>query len=158
MLFAPPIDTLKLDNFFTVTADFSSATWNTVGLHEIATVTGMVHMVIIPELVTDLDDGGLGTAFLSLGQEPLGSNIIGATAITNFQTTNEGLVWVNTSSSSRFATRIEMDMLDIVSPFGYDIGYEISVAALTAGLMKFHIYWESVGSGGSVVAGLGGTL
>ena len=43
----PQTSSVKLANYFTVTADMTSATWNTQASHEIATVTGLVHIIII---------------------------------------------------------------------------------------------------------------
>jgi hypothetical protein len=41
---------------------------------------------------------------------------------------------------------------------GLDIGYEITGAALTGGVLVFHCVWEPLNDSGLVEAGAGGTL
>ena len=73
-----PISPTKLPNYFTVTADMTSATWNTIASHEIATTTGLVHYIVIPECTATLTDAADG-ASIQLGIEGATTALIAST-------------------------------------------------------------------------------
>ena len=156
----PQLGSIKLPNYFSVTADMTSATWNTVAKHEIATVTGSVHMVVIPEITETLTDVADG-ASIQFGSEINTGGLIGSTqcAGAGGNTLQAGEIWVDTTPNDSVATRTQINALDFVVTNGYDIGYEITGAALTNGTIVFHVYWEEFGTpGGTVTAGAGGVL
>lgn len=154
----PARNSIRLKHYFAVTADFTSATWNTVASHEIATVTGMVYMFILPECTATLTDAA-DLARIQLGMTDIPEAIIGSTGAAGLagSTINVGELWFNTTPSL-LATQINLDGLRVVVANGNDVGYEITGAALTGGTMIFHVWWEALDSTGAVVAGAGGVL
>lgn len=146
-------------NYFVVTADMTSATWNTQAQHEIATVTGMVRMCIIPQVTATLTDAADG-ASIQLGIEGSTSAIIGSTGAAgaggNTLSTNE--FWVDTSPADVICTEANLGALTFTVGGGLDVGYEITGAALTGGTILFHIWWIKQDSTGAVTAGTGATL
>jgi len=149
---------MKLPNYFAVTADMSSATWNTQAKHEIATVTGMVHMVIIPECTETLVDAADG-ASIQLGHESLTTALIASTTAATAGTVIEaGEIWVDATPADVMALRSAFEALDFIIAGGLDVGYEITGAALTEGTMVFHVFWEALNATGAVAAGAGGAL
>lgn len=141
-------------NYLSVTADFTSATWNTVAAHEIATVTGMVHLVIIPE-VTGAPTSAGSAATLVLGDETTTNSIIAATDAENLAT---GEVWFDTTDTRTLAAKSIFEKTDVVVGGGKDIGYTVGTEALTGGSIVFHMWWWPISSTGAVAAGAGGAL
>jgi len=150
---------MRLPNYFTVLADMTSATWNTQAKHEIATVTGAVHMIVIPEITGTLTDTADG-ASMQLGDELVTTSLIASTQCAGGggKTFSTGEVWVDSSASVVLTKRSLFEPLDFIITNGYDIGYEITGAALTGGSVTFHVFWEPISSTGSVSAGAGGNL
>lgn len=138
-------------NYLPVTVDFSNATWNTIGTHEVLTITGAVHLVVIPRCTEDLVAGAGGT--ISVGFEGALTGIIGATL---FSLIDAGMLFLTTTPATNYATSSIIDK--VVD--GLDFGYEILVNAFTDGTIKFLCYWEAVeeDNPGTVVAGAGGSL
>jgi hypothetical protein len=155
----PAIGTIKLPNYFTVLADMTSATWNTVAAHEIATVTGMAHLVIIPQITGTLTDTADG-ASIQFGIEGFTTALIASTGAAgiggNTLSTNE--FWLDATPADVVVTRTALDALDFIVCGGLDVGYTITGAALTGGSITFHVYWEGLDATGAVVAGAGGVL
>lgn len=152
-------DAYRLQNYFSVTADMSSATWNTAASHEIATVTGMVRMIIIPECTETLTDAADG-ASIQLGYEGSTTALIGSTGAAGAggNTLSAGEIWIDTSPADVFALTSNARALDFIIAGGLDVGYEITGAALTEGTIVFHVFWEALNSTGVVAAGAGGSL
>ena len=146
-------------NYITVTADFTNVTWNTQASHEIATVTGMVRMTVIPECTGTLVDAADG-ASIQLGVENSSAALIGPTqaAGAGGNTIETGELWVDTTPADVIATQTTLNTLTFVTAAGKDVGYEITGAALTGGSIKFHIWWTALDSTGLVASGLGGSL
>lgn len=157
--YGPVRDSLRLPNYFSVSADMSSATWNTVASHEIATVTGMVHMIIIPECTETLVDAA-DAAYIQFGYEGLTTALIASTGAAGVggNAIAAGEIWIDATPADVFALTSNVRALDVVVNGGLDIGYEITGAALTEGTMVFHVFWEAINATGAVVAGAGGTL
>jgi hypothetical protein len=155
----PGSGSIRLSNYFTITADMTSATWNTIASHEIATVTGLVHMVIIPECTSTLTDAADG-ASIQLGVEGSTAALIASTGAAgaggNTIATTEQ--WLDATPADLVATRTALNALDFTVGGGLDVGYEITGAALTGGTIIFHVFWEPISSTGAVTAGAGGTL
>ena len=150
----------KLDNYFNVTANMTSATWNTVASHEIATVTGAVHLIILIEVVSTLTDAADG-ASIQFGVEGSTNALIGSTGAAGAggNTLNAGEWWIDTTPTELVMTRGNLNTnLDFSVNAGRDVGYEITGAALTGGTLRFHVFWEDLDGSGSVTAGTGGAL
>lgn len=155
----PLSGSMKLGNYFTVTADFTSATWNTIASHEIATVTGLVHMIVIPQCTGTLTDAA-DLASIQLGVEGNTNSLIAATGAAGLAgtTISANEIWVDTTPTETAVTSVQVAALDFMVGGGLDVGYEITTAALTGGTIIFHIWWEGIDSTGSVAAGAGGSL
>lgn len=141
-------------NYFSVTADFTSATWNTVAAHEICTVTGAVHLIILPQVAASPTSAG-GAATLILGDETTTNSIITSTDAENLTT---GEWWVDSTDTRTIAARSNFEKCDIIVANGKDIGYTIGTEALTGGSIIFHCWFEPIDATGAVVAGAGGAL
>ena len=140
-----------ISRYIAVTADMTSAVWNTVAAHEIATVTGAVEILILPECTGTLVGA---TATLTLGDETTADSIIASSAAPSLAI---GEWWADATMTRTILTRTLMNGLDIVV-VGKDIGYTIGTAALTSGSILFHMFWSPISSDGLVVAGAGGAL
>lgn len=137
-------------NYIAVTADFTSATWNTIATHEVFTVTGLVRMFVIAEVT---GNGAGATATIELGNEASTGTWIAATTITDMAS---GEIWADatpTETEGNYSSLLFDKVVNAV-----DIGYEIKVAAATGGSIVFHCCWEAINSTGAVVAGAGGAL
>lgn len=141
-------------NYLAVTADFTSATWNTVAAHEILTVTGAAHVIILPEVKGTVTSAG-GLATLILGDETTTNSLITSSDA-------EGLAagewWFDSTVTRTLAASSIFRALDFVVANGKDIGYTIGTEALTGGSILFHVWWEPIDSTGAVAAGAGGAL
>ena len=155
----PFVNSVKLPNYFTVSADFASATWNTVASHEVATVTGLVHMIILPQCTETLTDAA-DLATIQLGVEGSTAALIAATSAAGLaaSTISATELWVDATPADLVATRSQFNALDFFVGSGLDVGYEIGGQALTDGTIVFHIWWEAIDSTGAVTAGAGGSL
>ena len=145
-------------NYLVVTADMSSATWNTATTHEVFTVTGMVRMRVLVECTGTLQDAA-DLATISLGDEVTAASFIAATdaAGKNATTISAGELWCDATPAdvvTAFATAV----LDRIVPAGLDVGYTIGGEALTGGSLVFHCWWEPLNATGAVAAGAGGVL
>lgn len=137
---------------FTVTADLTSATRNTVAAHEIAVVTGLVRVQIVARVLDTCDDAG-GTGTIILGWDGSTSAIIGSTTLGDLVT---GELWYDTTPTTTGDT-----FANVVKDFvvnGSDIGYTIGTEAGTAGEIEFLVFWVPLSSGATVTAGAGGTF
>ena len=133
----------------------TTGTWSTVASHEIATVTGLVKMLIIPQCtssVTSVADGGT----IELEDETTDASIIAISTLgAGLMVTNE--LWVDATLTRTILTQTQLNAITIVVS-ELDIGYEVKTQALSSGTIVFHIFWTPMSSTGAVVAGAGGTL
>ena len=149
-------------NYFTVVADMTSATWNTVAAHEIATVTGVVRMQIIAEVTaTVITVGTNGT--IALGYQGNTSAIFSATALDAALTGDVfsavyGSAATTPASGADAQSSLTHGIFDVVVVGGLDVGYTIATNAGTTGNITFHIWWQPLSSTGAVTAGAGGVL
>lgn len=141
-------------NYLSVATDFTSATWNTVAAHEILTVTGACHIIILPQITTTITStGGLGT--LILGDETTTNSLITLTVADDLAA---GEWWFDATATRTLAAKSIFEKTDFVVAAGKDIGYTVATAALTAGVITFHVWWEPIDATGAVAAGAGGVL
>lgn len=136
-------------NYFAVTLDGTSATWNTVATHTIAVVTGTCRLRIVPVCGSDLGSGGAAT--LTLGHSTDADAFI---ASTGFDDLDTGTVWFTATPAAGIVWSSCVD----VAVASTSVGYEIGTAALNAGTVVFHVWWEPLDSTGSVAAGDGSAL
>lgn len=151
-LMASPSD--LSNNHFTVTADMTSATWNTAASHEIVTVTGQVEIKILPFITATLTSGG-GTATLVLGDETTTNSLITSTDAENLAT---GEWWFDSTDTRTLAKRTVFESLEFVIGNGKDVGYTIGTEALTGGTITFYVWWKPMDATGNCVAGTGAAL
>jgi len=141
-------------NYLAVTADLTSATWNTVAAHEIATVTGAVRMLILPQCTDTVVTTGTNGTFI-LGDETNTSSLIASSLLDALVT---GEWWVDATITRTIVTRTQMNALEFVIGNGKDVGYTIGTNAATNGTIVFHIWWVAIDATGAVAAGAGGVL
>lgn len=149
-------------NYFIITADMTSVTWNTVAAHEIVTVTGACRVQIMVETTaTIVTTGTNGT--MALGYEGNTSAIFSATALDAALT---GDVWsavygsaaTTPASGADAQSALTHGIFDVVVVTGKDIGYTIATNAATTGTLTFHVWWTPLDSTGACAAGAGGAL
>ncbi len=149
--------TALASNHIAVTATMTSATWNTAASHEVFTVTGLVRMRHWVECTGTLTDAA-DAADIQYGHETNTAAFIGATAAAGKGgatiTANE--LWYDTTPTTVTDTTATVVFDHVIN--GLDVGYEITGAALTGGVLVFHCVWEPLNSSGNVVAGAGGSL
>lgn len=139
-------------NYLAVTALMTaSSTWNSVASHEIATVTGLVRLRIIPEVTVTLTGGA---ATLALGTENTAAAFLAATSATALNATE---IWQSATSASNVPYLTLSSVID-QAVSSDDVGYTIAGAIATTGSITFHMWWEPLSSTGAVVAGTGGSL
>ena len=83
-------------NYLTVTADFTSGTWNTIATHEIFTVTGLVRMKVIAEVVGNVTSGAGGS--IELGNEGDTDSWIATTTMGDLA---DGEVWIDATPTEK---------------------------------------------------------
>lgn len=139
-------------NYLAVTADLTSATWNTQATHEVFTVTGAVRMIVwieVTDAVTDTGDAGT----LTFGIE---SDADAWIASSDSDDLAANTFWADATPgdvSGNFSSLV-LDKVVI----GEDVGYEIGGEALTGGSITFHCVYQPLNSTGAVAAGAGGVL
>lgn len=159
--FFPPRKSARLPNYFVVTVDLSSATWNTVASHEVVTVTGDVYVEMFikcTETVTDVSD----MSAAQVGVEGDTDAFIGTTSLSPMagESLTAGRFWRSTTLGAADAYCLLTEAVMARSILGgLDIGYEITSEATSNGTLEFHVYWEPIlGSTGTCAAGAGGSL
>jgi hypothetical protein len=146
-------------NYFVVTADMTSATWNTTAFHEIVTVTGACRVTIMVEVVaTIITTSTDGT--LALGFAGNTSGIFSATALDTAVTGDVFSAVYGSAATTIIGAEasgsLTHALLDVVSLNGVDIGYTIATHAATTGSLKFHVWWTPLDATGLCAAGAGG--
>lgn len=140
-------------NYLAVTADLTSATWNTVATHELFTVTGLVRMKVIAEVTTTGDDTSGDTATIQMGVEDSTNDWIAATQVDDLAA---GEIWADATPTETNGNYSSLVFDKVVN--GKDVGYEIAGEAATDGVIVFHCWWEALNSTGAVVAGDGSAM
>jgi len=146
-----------------VTADFTSATWNTVAVHTLATIASAdaYRVRILPICSNDLVGGGS----ISLGTNLDTVAFIAATVGTDI---DAGEIWLSTTPATQVLLSglgtepgLFVDALVSSVSAANKVVYEITTAAFTAGSITFYIWWENLtnplsGFFAPVAAGTGG--
>jgi len=140
-------------NYLTVTADLTSATWNTAATHELFTVTGLVRMRIVAEVTTTGDDTSGNTANIQLGVENTTNAFIAATEVDDLAA---GELWFDATPTEVTNDTSSVVIDKVVN--SEDVGYEITGEAATDGVIVFHCWWEALNATGNVAAGDGSAM
>lgn len=138
----------------------TSGTWSTVAAHEIIAVTGAVRIRVIAECTTTLTDAG-DAATLALGVAGNTAAIIASTSAGGAGAANQldaTEIWIDATPADLGTATFATAVLDFVVVGGLDVGYTIGGAALTGGVMVFHVWWEPLDSTGLCTAGAGGAF
>ena len=150
--------TALASNHIAVTATMTAATWNTAASHEVFTVTGTVRMwlwVLCTGTLTDAADA----ADIQFGVAGATDAFIAVTAAAGKGgagiAVNE--VWCDATPADTYGNSSSL-ILDKIVSGGLDVGYEITGAALTGGVLVFHCVWVPLDDNGLVVAGAGGAV
>jgi len=148
-------------NYFTIDANMTSVTWNSVAAHEIADVTGNVRMTIMAECTHENLVSAGTNATIVLG---VAGNTSAIWASANVDDWDLGEV-----ASAVYAgaptyplgvgeahSSLTHVLTDVVIVGGLDVGYTIGTSAGTLGTIKWHVWWTPLDSTGAVTAGAGG--
>jgi len=136
-------------NALVVTADFTSATWNTVASHTIATVTGLCRLRIVPVCTASLTSAS--TTAMQLGETGATNSMVLSTSADNILVDT---LWLSISPVKGW---MFLSILDRIAN-NTDIGYDLFTDAVTVGAIDFLIWWEPLSAGATVTAGTGGSL
>lgn len=149
-------------NYFTVVADMTSATWNTVAAHEIATVTGACRVQIVIEttatVITASTNGTMALGFAGNTAAIFSATALDAAITNDVWTAVYGSAATTVVGGADAKSALTSSVFDVVVVGGVDIGYTIATNAGTTGDLTFHIYWTPLDATGAVVAGAGGAL
>lgn len=133
------------------TGDYSATNaWDDVGFNRILTVTGLVRVRIIPEIVTGLA-GGTNISLGSVG------NTASMRALTAVGLLDTGHIWLSGIQSLTDAPWLGGALPNntdfIVN--GVNIGHTVTGSELTAGNIIYHIWVTSLSPNSGAVAGAG---
>lgn len=148
-------------NYFTVDANMTSATWNTVAVHQLVAVTGAVRIVLMAELTADEALVSAGTnATITLGFVGNAAAIWAAAAIDTWDLTEVAMgvvAGVPTFPVAGGGATGDLThcLFDFIATSGVDVVYEIGVSAGTKGTIRWHIWWTPLSSTGLCTAGAG---
>ena len=156
------LPTFNTNNYFTVVADMTSATWNTVAAHEIATVTGACRVHILIEttatVITAGTNGTMEFGFAGNTASIFAGTALDAAVTNDVWTAVYGAVATTVVGGADAKSALTSAIFDVVVVGGVDIGYTIAVSAGTTGDLTFHVWWTPLDATGAVVAGGGGVL
>lgn len=125
------------------TVTFAAATTGAVAAKELFTVTGEVMLCVIAKCNTDL----LGAGSLQLGTENDTDLLV---AVTVGTTIDAGELWQDATPAAFELVTATMPQWILVSE--EDIGYEVTVGTITAGVIEFTALWMPLSTDGNVVA------
>jgi ABC-type nitrate/sulfonate/bicarbonate transport system substrate-binding protein len=148
---------MGLANRLEVTIDGTVAAWNTVATHEVFTVTGMVRAQVYYLVTTQV--GSAGAAQIAFGVAGGTGAFAAAQVVTGLAATVFAMPGGTVDTATEYVAyqsggTIAADV--ILSEV--DLGYEVSVAALNAGVIKAVCFWTPISSDGLIVAGTGAAL
>lgn len=134
-------------NHIAVTADMTSATWNTVATHKVFAITGAVRMRMW--IQSHSLASGTSEAYMSL----LIGNAFEVFRAGKIENTNGFWVGQNTYQPIIASGNVFQDYV-----LAENVGYGVTVEPLAGGYLIFHGVWEPLSDGATVVAGAGGPL
>lgn len=120
---------------------FAAGTTGAVGNHDIFTVTGAAHVVVVGYCEETLTGA---TATISVGTDDLVSTLIAVTTATNIL---GGTMWFDNAPSECEANA------SIGGAWVCDsISYDVLVAAIEGGVIDFVCFWTPVSANATIVA------
>ena len=123
------------------TVEMSELTTGAVGNHDIFTVTGAAHVVLVAYCTEDLVGAG---ATISVGTD---GDVDCLIAVTSAEDIDNGEIWFDDAPSECEANS------SIGGAWVYDnLSYDVLVAAITDGTIVFVCFWTPVSDGATVVA------
>jgi hypothetical protein len=134
-----------------VTCDLGLVLWNTAASHEVFTITGLVRVRLWQTCTENVAGGG---ASIQYGYAGVTDAFIATTAAADL---DAGHLWYDATPSTHLDATATVMILDYMLDT-LDVGYEITGAAMTDGILIFHCVWEPLVSGATVVAGPGTAL
>ena len=146
-------------NYLVQSIDFSSATWNTVAVHELFIVTGLVRIQLWAECTATLTDAA-DAARIQLGYEGDTDYFIAITACATAGANliQTGALWYDATPTLIPETYATAVFDRVMVPSGLDIGYEITGAAMLTGGIDFHLTYQALNDTGNVAPGAGGVM
>ena len=146
------------ENLNTVLIDGTAAAWNTVDTHEVFTVTGGVIGLLVFSVRTTV--ASAGAAEIAFGRQGSTGAYSAAQVVTNLVATT--FVAPGSTSAQIIIVRSGLWDAGTLSGFhlnyGLDIGYEVTVAALNAGLIEAKYFWSPLTADATVVNASGAAL
>jgi hypothetical protein len=139
-------------NYVAVPITFVGASTGAVGEHEVLTVTGMIRLRYIIEVVSTLTDAA-NNATIQFGVAGATNAFIAASDTDLIQT---GEVWIDATPTETYGAFATL-MGDQIVCNGLDVGYEVGVEPITGGSVIFHMWWEPLNATGAAVAAAGAT-
>lgn len=140
----------------TVEVNFSSATWNTVGTHELFTVTGICHCKLLMYCTESLLGGGnlqvghaLDTDLFQVSTAQVDFDIGELVNVVGVPTETCAAVLDGFTANGAIREFIVYDT---------DIGLEITVLPATSGKIVFCLWWSAITAGATITVGVGGPL
>ena len=121
------------------TVEFAAGTTGAVGNHDIFTVSGAVHVVLVAYCTEDLVGAG---ATISVGTDDAVDCLI---AVTTAEDIDNGEIWFDASPSECEANA------SIGGAWVYDnLSYDVLVAAISDGTIVFVCFWTPVSANATV--------
>ena len=123
------------------TVVFATGTTGAIGNHDIFTVTGAAHVVVVGYCTADLTGA---TATISLGTDGV---VAGLIALTTATTIDNGMIWFDTAPS-------ECETLTSLGGawVSDNISYDVLTAPIDTGTITFVCFWTPVSANATVVA------
>ena len=155
---SPSLWTPNRTSFF---IDFSLAAWNTQAEHRVFTISGTVRASVLYIVNTGPCTGAAGCAiqFGATGAtaEYCASQVIGNLLANRF--VRAGTLCTNRAGAWASATGLfgATALADIVACTSHNLGYEITVAAATGGILEAVCFWVPISTGALVTPATGGT-
>jgi hypothetical protein len=123
------------------TVEFAAGTTGAVGNHDIFTVTGAAHVVLVAYCTEDLVGAG---ATISVGTD---DDVDCLVAVTTAEDIDDGEIWFDNAPSECEANS------SIGGAWVYDnLSYDVLVAPISDGTVVFVCFWTPVSDGATVVA------
>lgn len=140
-------------NYLSVSLNFSSDLWNTIGSHRLFTVNGLVRMKLIARIVSDCSDGGGGLGTISFGVTGSTGAFISSSCKINDLSAGE--LWYATTSAVKqisYASMIDRIVNNV------NVGITIATHAAVSGIINFNCLWYAFEPDSVVSPSYGGVL
>lgn len=123
---------------------FAAGTTGAIGNHDIFTVTGQVHVVILAYCSTLLEEGG-ATATISVGTDGV---VAGLQPVTNAVDIDAGEIWAFDTAPSDCESQASVGGGWVAD----NISYDILAQTISAGVLDWYCFWTPASANATVVA------